>query len=120
MIGERDSEIWSRMKPALRRDRRARLALASALITTALVLSGCGQRTRVAITIAGTHEQVSAGTTLAEAVALFRLRPAAGSLLDVQGRVLRTPGVEVIVRGAFSHELVSVRFRPNGHQPTLE
>jgi peptidoglycan/xylan/chitin deacetylase (PgdA/CDA1 family) len=26
----------------------------------------------------------------------------------------------VIVRGAISHELVSVRFRPNGRQPTLE
>ena len=170
------------MKPALRWGRRAPVALASALVSTALllVLSGCGQRTRVAITIAGKHEHVPAGTTLAEAVALFRLRPAAGSLLDVQGRVLRrgvfpgallldgrraagatrlrtgnrvgslsghdrteplrhqlvpvpggtfsdpqfllsrTPGVDVIVRGAFSHELISVRFRPNGHQPTLE
>jgi peptidoglycan/xylan/chitin deacetylase (PgdA/CDA1 family) len=134
----------------------------------------------VSITIAGKHEQVPAGTTLAEAVALFRLRPSAGSLLDVRGKVLRrrvfpgallldgrqaagatrlrsgdrvgslagherteprrrelvpvrggslsdpqfllsrTPGVEVIVRGAFSHELVSVRFRPSGQQPTLE
>jgi hypothetical protein len=170
------------MKPALRWGARARVALASALAASALllVLSGCGQRTRVAITIRDKHEHVPAATTFAEAVALFRLRPAAGSLLDVQGRVLRrrvfpvallldgrraagatrlrsgnrvesvaghdrteplrhqlvpvrggslgdpqfllsrTPGVEVIVRGAFSHELVSVRFRPNGHQPTVE
>jgi peptidoglycan/xylan/chitin deacetylase (PgdA/CDA1 family) len=154
----------------------------TAVAATALVLilSGCGQRPRVSITIAGKHEQVPAGTTLAEAAALFRLRPPAGSLLDVHGSVLRrrvfpgsllldgrhapgatrlrsgnrvesvpghdrtealrhqlvpvpggtfsdpqfllsrTPGVDVIVRGAFSHELVSVRFRPNGRQPTVE
>ncbi len=170
------------MKPALRLGRSAPLALATTVAATALtlLLSGCGQRPRVAITIAGKHEQVPAGTTLGEAAALFRLQPAAGSLLDVQGKVLRrrvfpgallldgrraagatrlrtgnrvgslsghdrteplrhqlvpvpggtfsdpqfllsrTPGVDVIVRGAFSHELISVRFRPNGHQPTLE
>ena len=170
------------MKPALREARSAPLALASVLVATALllVLAGCGERPRLSISIAGRQEQLPAGTTLAEAAALFRLRPAAGSLLDVQGRVLRrgifpgallldgrrapgttrlrsgnllgslpghdrseplrrqlvpvragspsdpqfllsrTPGVEVIVRGAFSPELVSVRFRPNGRQPTLE
>src|SRR5437660_780452 len=91
MIGGQDSEIWWRMKPVLRWGTRAPVALASAFVMTALllVLSGCGQRTRVAITIAGKHEHVPAGTTLAQAVALFRLRPAAGGLLDVQGRVLR-------------------------------
>jgi len=170
------------MKPALRLSGSAPLALASAVAATALmlVLSGCGQRPRVSITIVGKREQVPAGTTLAEAVALFRLRPAAGSLLDVHGRVLRrgvfpgsllldgrrapgatrlhggnrvesvaghdrteplrqqlvpvpggtfsdpqfllsrTPGADVIVRGALSHELVSVRFRPNGRQRTVE
>src|SRR5207245_2646716 len=35
------------------------------------------------------HERVPADTTLAAAAALFRLRPAAGDLLDVRGRVLR-------------------------------
>jgi peptidoglycan/xylan/chitin deacetylase (PgdA/CDA1 family) len=170
------------MKPVLRWGRRASHALASAVVTTGLVLvlSGCGQRSRVSIIIAGKHEQVPAGTTLAEAAGLFRLRPAAGSLLDVHGSVLRrrvflgsllvdgrrapaatrlrsgdrvesvagqdrteplrhqlvpvpggtfsdpqfllsrTPGVDVIVRGALSHELVSVRFRPNGRQPKVE
>jgi hypothetical protein len=170
------------MKPALRLGRSAPITLASVVAATALVLvvSACGDRPRVSIAIAGKQEQVPAGTTLAEAVALFRLRPAAGSLLDVHGSVLRrevfpgsllldgrrapgathlrtgnrvesvaghdrteplrhqlvpvpggtfsdpqfllsrTPGADVIVRGALSHELVSVRFRPNGRQPTVE
>jgi hypothetical protein len=79
------------MTPALQLDRRALLARASAVAaaTLELVLSGCGERPRVSITVAGKHEQVPAGTTLAEAVALFQLRPAAGSLLDVHGRILR-------------------------------
>src|SRR5712691_3988949 len=80
------------MKSALRPvGRSAALALATAVTATALglVLSGCGGHPGVSIMIAGKHEQVPAATTLAEAAALFRLRPAAGSLLDVHGRVLR-------------------------------
>ena len=43
-----------------------------------------------------------------------------GSPSDPQFLLARTPGVEVIVRGALSHQLVSARFRPDRRQPTVE
>ena len=123
------------------------------------------------VTVTGRPAHVADGTTLAEAAARFGVRPRAGDLLDVNGKVLRaravpgeflvdgrpastgmrlrsgaritvvnghdrreplvrrvvevsggvpsdpqftvtrTPGEQVIVSGALSHELVSVRFR---------
>jgi peptidoglycan/xylan/chitin deacetylase (PgdA/CDA1 family) len=163
---------------------RVRLLLLAARIAAAtmalLSLAGCGHRPRVSITVAGKHERVPAGTTLAQAVALYKLQPPAGDLLDVQGHVLRRnvargsvlldgrhapnstrlrsgdrvairsgrnrtealrrelvpvpkgvvpnpqfllsriPGVDIVLRGALSHELVSVRFRPRPGQPRLE
>jgi peptidoglycan/xylan/chitin deacetylase (PgdA/CDA1 family) len=128
----------------------------------------------VAVVIDGRSVQFPEGTTLWRAAALQRLRPRAGDLLDVRGRVLwrgpfggkillngapaapttrlrpgdrigvvngrdrresltrevvkvrggltanpqfilaRTAGSQVVVRGAISHKLVSVRFRPRG------
>jgi peptidoglycan/xylan/chitin deacetylase (PgdA/CDA1 family) len=150
------------------------------VLSLLLALSGCGHRSQLSVTIAGRAERVPEGTTLAEAAASFDLRPQAGDLLDVHGRVLRagvfpgwllldgrpapgatplnrgdrvepvagrdrveplrrqlvpvpagapsdpqfllarTPGVQVVVRGALSHELVSVRFRPRTGRLTVE
>ena len=144
----------------------------------ALVATGCGQRSHISIAVGGRVEQVAAGTTLGRAAETFGLRPRAGNLLDVEGKVLRarafsgglsvdgrragsdtrlragdrigviggrdrvegvrqsvvpvpdglpanpqgrlvkTPGVRVIVRGAISHKLVSSRFRPTGPPKT--
>jgi peptidoglycan/xylan/chitin deacetylase (PgdA/CDA1 family) len=137
-------------------------------------LSGCSGHSELSITVAGGSERMADGSTLAQAASAFRLRPRAGALLDVQGRVLRsgvfpghllldgrprrgdtplhdgdrievvngrdrtehlerkvipvpggmpadpqfvlarTPGRQVVVRGAVSHELVSAHFQPSG------
>jgi peptidoglycan/xylan/chitin deacetylase (PgdA/CDA1 family) len=42
-----------------------------------------------------------------------------GEVGNPQFVLSRTPGVEVVVRGAVSNELVSVRFRPSGRRPTV-
>jgi peptidoglycan/xylan/chitin deacetylase (PgdA/CDA1 family)/sulfur carrier protein ThiS len=128
----------------------------------------------IAVVINGRSVQLTEGTTLRRAAALLRLRPRAGDVLDVGGRVLRrgafrgkillngeaaaptrrlqpgdrirvvnghdrrepltrevvnvrggltakpqfilarTAGSQIVVRGAISHKLVSVRFRPRG------
>jgi peptidoglycan/xylan/chitin deacetylase (PgdA/CDA1 family) len=163
---------------------RARDGVVPALLAAVVVIGvlGCGgqRRPSVSITIAGKREQVPVGTTLAQAAARFRVEPAAGSLLDVSGRLLhrdifpgallvdgrrvpgttklndgervdtvagrsqteplrrqlvpvrggalsdpeftlsRTPGVNVVVRGTVSGELVSVRFQPSGRQSAVE
>ena len=155
---------------------------AAAITATALALTftGCGHTKSMSVTIAGRHEHVHIGTTLGEVATRFQVRPAAGSLLDVQGNVLRRgafpgrllidgrpaststrlsngdrvggrrgrdrreplrrellpvrggapgnpqfllarmTGVEVIVRGAISHELVSARFQPSPRRPIVE
>ncbi len=167
-----------------RRRRRARVAAAILVVLAAgLALSlwltlGRGP-TLITVRIAGAEEVVSAGTALVEAAARFRLEPKDGSLLDVEGRVLRagvyrgrllvnglpaagatvlhagdtvtvvdgrdrserlarevvpvpagepsdpqfflvrTPGKQIVVRGALSHKLVSSEFRPTGKPRTL-
>jgi peptidoglycan-N-acetylglucosamine deacetylase len=173
---------WRRRKANLRRQTKAlvALAVAGAPLSLLLALSGCGHRSQLSVKIAGRAERVPEGTTLAEGAASFDLRPKAGDLLDVHGRVLRagvfpgwllldgrpapdatrlnlgdrvepvagrdrveplrrqlvpvpggapsdpqfllarTPGVQVVVRGALSHELVSVRFRPRPGRQTVE
>ena len=173
---------WRRRKANLRRQTKAlvALAVAGAPLSLLLALSGCGHRSPLSVTIAGRAERVPEGTTLAEAAASVDLRPQAGDLLDVQGRMLRagvfpgwllldgrpapgatrlnrgdrvepvagrdrveplrrqlvpvpggapsdpqfllarTPGVQVVVRGALSHELVSVRFQPRRGRQTVE
>jgi len=182
MIGHRLIQIWRQRKTNRRRRTKAFLALAAAAaaaLSLVLALSGCGQRSHLSVTIAGRIERVPDGT-IAEAAATFHLRPQAGDLVDVQGRVLRagsfpgwlllngrrasgatrlhggdrvelvkgrdrteplrrqlmpvpagapsdpqfvlarTPGVELVVRGALSHELVSAQFRPSGGPQMLE
>jgi peptidoglycan/xylan/chitin deacetylase (PgdA/CDA1 family) len=174
MIGARSSESGGEMT------RTSRFVVAVAATAAVLVLPACGERASVSITVAGRQAQVPSGTTLAEAVTLFRLKPVAGNLLDVEGKVLRhgvspgsilvngrraagatrlqsgdrvatapgadrteplrrevvavpggapsnpqfvltrTPGADVIVRGAISHKLVSAHFRPSGRPPTVE
>jgi peptidoglycan-N-acetylglucosamine deacetylase len=167
---------------AVRRPSRSSL-LAPAGAVLVAVLAGCGHGTAseiISITVAGKHEQVPPGTTLAQAAARFRLKPDAGSLVDITGRALRrgiypgsllvdgrpappsrrllggdrigvvagrdrteavrrelvpvkggavgdpqftlsrTPGVDVVVRGAVSHKLVSAQFRPSSPQPKVE
>jgi peptidoglycan/xylan/chitin deacetylase (PgdA/CDA1 family) len=48
-------------------------------------------------------------------------RPVAGGISgNPQGRLLRTPGVEIIVRGADSHKVVSKRFRATGGPVRVE
>jgi peptidoglycan/xylan/chitin deacetylase (PgdA/CDA1 family) len=44
----------------------------------------------------------------------------AGAPGNPQFLLARTPGVEVIVRGAISHELVSARFQPSPRRPIVE
>lgn len=168
----------------LRVGHASKLAFPHAAAATAaavlLALAGCGQSKNVSVTVAGRQENVGVGTTLGQAGARLHVRPAAGSLLDVQGKVLRrgvfpgglllngrrapawtqltngdrviglrghdrterlrrellpvrsgapsdpqfllarTPGVEVIVRGAISHELVSAQFQPQSRRPIVE
>jgi peptidoglycan/xylan/chitin deacetylase (PgdA/CDA1 family) len=132
------------------------------------------------IRVRGHAVTVAAGTTLGHAVSMFDLRPRAGDLLDVEGRVLRraafagavvlnghgaraatvlhagdrvsvagardrrepvrrqivplpdgavpnpqffllrTPGRELVLRGAISHKLVSARFVADGRPVRVE
>jgi peptidoglycan/xylan/chitin deacetylase (PgdA/CDA1 family)/sulfur carrier protein ThiS len=148
------------------------VAIVAALVARRLV-RGEG-RSSLTVTVAGRSVHVVEGTTLAEAAATFGVRPRAGDLLDVNGKVLRegvvpgrlvvdgqpasggtrlqsgdriavvdghdrreplvrrvlrvpggvpsdpqftvtrTPGEQVVVRGALSRELVSARFLPRG------
>jgi peptidoglycan/xylan/chitin deacetylase (PgdA/CDA1 family) len=67
----------------------SRKLAAAGAIPLALLACGCGQRNRVTIVVGERVEQVAAGTTLGEAAELFALNPAAGDLLDVEGKVLR-------------------------------
>jgi len=152
------------------------LAAVTAAATAAVGRSHPRRETtpQVAVVVAGRSVQFPQGTRLRRAAALLRLRPRAGDLLDVGGRVLRrgpfggkilvngkhvvsttrlrpgdrirvvnghdrrepltreivkvrggitanpqfilarTPGTQIVVRGALSHRLVSVRFRPRG------
>jgi peptidoglycan/xylan/chitin deacetylase (PgdA/CDA1 family) len=101
------SSCWLRIKPIVQTIRtsqgkvfRTRLGCTAvrrlpALVALGLVgassllLAGCGQRSHLSIKVGGKAEQVPTGTTLAQAIALFHLRVHAGSLLDVQGNVLR-------------------------------
>jgi peptidoglycan/xylan/chitin deacetylase (PgdA/CDA1 family) len=157
------------------------LAVTAATAAAAvLTLTACGASKTMSVTIAGRHENVRTGRTLGQVAAVFQVRPAAGNLLDVHGKVLRrgafpgslllngrqaptatklregdrvaarrgrnqkeplrrellpvragapgdpqfmlarTPGVEVIVHGAMSHELVSARFQPSSRQSIVE
>jgi peptidoglycan/xylan/chitin deacetylase (PgdA/CDA1 family) len=148
----------------------------AAAVAVALIL--VGHRTRrsatMVVTVAGRPVDVAPGSALGTVVSRLRVRPRAGDLLDVHGRVLRAgavpggflvdgtpasietvlhsgarvtavrgknrtepvthsvvrvpgglpsdpqffvdrvPGEELIERGAISHELVSIRFRPLG------
>jgi peptidoglycan/xylan/chitin deacetylase (PgdA/CDA1 family) len=143
------------------------------------VLWDRGSGGTLTVVAAGRTVRLSAGTTLGQAAAQLPLRPRAGDLVDVEGRLLRrgavpgallldrrraaaetrlrdgdrlavvaardrreplarqvvhvpggmpaepqfllarTPGNQVIVRGAISHKLVSARFLPDG-RPRVE
>jgi peptidoglycan/xylan/chitin deacetylase (PgdA/CDA1 family) len=48
-------------------------------------------------------------------------RPVAGGISgNPQGRLMRTPGVEIIVRGAVSHKVISTRFQATGGPVRVE
>jgi peptidoglycan/xylan/chitin deacetylase (PgdA/CDA1 family) len=50
-----------------------------------------------------------------------RFSPVRGGMPgNPQGSLARTPGVEVIVEGAISHQFVSTHFRPSAGAPTVE
>src|SRR6266540_5315575 len=55
-----------------------------------------------------------AGQDRPEPLVRRSVRVSGGMASDPQFTVSRTPGEQVLVSGAVSHELVSVRFRPNG------
>lgn len=59
------------------------------------------------ITVVDGHDQ-------REPLVRSRVRVSGGMASDPQYTVSRTPGEQVIVSGALSHELVSMRFRPKG------
>jgi peptidoglycan/xylan/chitin deacetylase (PgdA/CDA1 family) len=71
--------------------------------------AGAGTRLR-----AGDRVEVVAGRDRREQLAKQVVRESAGEPADPQFFLARTPGSEVIVRGARSHKLVSARFRPSG------
>lgn len=70
------------------------LAAAGALVALAVTLlvsrRGSGE---LSLTVAGKPEQVAKGTRFGQAVLLFGLRPRAGNLLDVEGKLLRRGAV---------------------------
>jgi peptidoglycan/xylan/chitin deacetylase (PgdA/CDA1 family) len=159
--------------------RQSFVAIGAAL-ALGLLGAGCGHRSEISIVVNGRMEHVADGTTLGRAADIFHLRPKAGNLLDVQGKVLRegafpgsllidgrrvadatrlrggdeirlvagrdrkepvrrrllpveggmpgnpqvslvrSPGVEVTVEGAISHELVSSHFRPAAGPQKIE
>jgi peptidoglycan/xylan/chitin deacetylase (PgdA/CDA1 family) len=151
---------------------RASLALGATLV---LLGAGCGrQHSHLSIVISGRVVQVETKTTLGQAVDRLGLRPPAGNLIDVrgkvlhaavfpgslllngrrvasttrvregdrisfvtgrdrverlqhqrravpggisdnpQGRLIRTPGVEIVVRGAVSHKVLATRYQASG------
>jgi peptidoglycan/xylan/chitin deacetylase (PgdA/CDA1 family) len=159
------------------------LALAAAAALVALAVTVFLDRrgsSELSVSIAGKSERVPKGTTLGQAAALLGLRPAAGDLLDVEGKLLRRgavpgrllldarsvraetrlrngdrislvngrdrreprsrqlvqikggipadpeftltriAGSEVVIRGAISHKLVSVRFDPRSGPSRVE
>src|SRR5437763_6680221 len=74
---------------------RRRWALAAGVVAVAVaVLAAVGltrhrEQPHLSVEIGKRTVQVAAGTTVADAIRTFRLRPHAGRLLDVNGRVLR-------------------------------
>ncbi len=84
---------------------RTRVAGAGALLLLAAPGCGGGHPTGVTVRVDGKRQYLPAATTLGEAASLLGLKPPAGSLLDVGGRVLR--------RGAFPGRLLlDGRVRP--------
>src|SRR5262249_28827314 len=92
-----------RATPASRRTREAgpRRAVASvgpaaaaaAVVVALALLLGRGGSGQPAVTIGEKREQLARGTTLGQAASMFGLRPRAGNLLDVEGRLLRRGAV---------------------------
>jgi peptidoglycan-N-acetylglucosamine deacetylase len=154
---------------------------APVLGTTLLILgTACGEHPRISVMVGERAVRVAAGTTLGEAARDLGLRPPAGNLIDVEGKVLRpgafrgelllnerrqagttklraddrislvagrgrterlehvrravpggisgspqsrlirTPGVQISVRGAVSHKVVATRFRATGGPVRVE
>ena len=70
------------------------LAIAGAIVALAVsALLLLGHRSRMTVTAGGRIVHVPAGTTLGEAASMLGLRPRAGDLLDVDGKVLRRGAV---------------------------
>src|SRR5258708_7734051 len=59
------------------------------------------------------------GRTRTETLSRQLVSSRGGALGDPEFTLARTPGVDVIVRGAVSHELVSVPFQPSTRRPTV-
>jgi peptidoglycan/xylan/chitin deacetylase (PgdA/CDA1 family) len=155
------------------------LAAGSAIAVAVWALVDRASHSAVTVTIGTRKVRVVDGTTLGEFVSTLNLRPMAGSLVDVEGKVLRpgafpgklllngkasspgtrlqtgdriivvggrdrreplsqeivrvpegmpsnpqfflarTPGDQVVFRGAVSHKLVAARFRPSGDRLTV-
>jgi peptidoglycan/xylan/chitin deacetylase (PgdA/CDA1 family) len=78
------------------------LRAASFLLATSIVLAACGGgQSAISVSVDGKHESLAAGATLVQARSSLQLQPKAGSLLDVEGKVLRAaafPG-HVLVNG---------------------
>jgi peptidoglycan-N-acetylglucosamine deacetylase len=64
------------------------VALAAGL-ALGLFGAGCGHRSEISVVVSGRVEDIAEGTTLGRAAEIFHLRPRAGNLLDVRGKVLR-------------------------------
>jgi peptidoglycan/xylan/chitin deacetylase (PgdA/CDA1 family) len=84
-----------------------------------LLLDGRGASSAARLTN-GDRVTAIPGRDRHEALRQERLPVRGGSPSDPQFTLSRTPGVEVIVRGTISNDLVSARFRPSGRQPIVE
>ena len=78
------------------------MALLAAVVVVTDLLGGGGKpRQPVTVTVEGQPVQIVPGTTLGAVAARIGLRPRAGSLLDVQGKVIRAgdfPGAFAVNR----------------------
>ena len=88
---------------ALRRRNLAIYGIAAALLAlgVAWVILGRGHGSKITVIAKGHTARLSGGTTVGEAASLLGLRPRAGDLVDVEGRVLRrgtVPG-ELLLNG---------------------
>jgi peptidoglycan-N-acetylglucosamine deacetylase len=85
----------------------------------ALLLDGHAASSRTRLR-SGDRIAVVPGRERREPVARELVRLPSGRTQDPQFSLARTPGSEIVVRGAISRKLVSARFVPNGRPPRIE